>query len=1147
MEDNIKVVVRTRPLNKRESSGNCANIVTCNEAEHSVYLNCKPEGKQFAFDHVAGEESTQESIFHYVGVPLTESCLQGFNGTIIAYGQTGSGKTHTLFGSTGNNQSDSDQRGLVPRVFEYLWQKMTTAESSQTAAAPSYSCKCSFYEIYNERVLDLLDGGVGSGAGNNNNHNPAGLSIREDSKKGVYVDGITEAAVSSPADASRVLNLGYRNRHVSSTAMNRDSSRSHAVFLLTVTVTSTNSSGLRTTNSATFSLVDLAGSERQKATQTEGLRLKEASKINQSLSTLGSVIHALSMGSGSNQSNFVRYRDSALTFLLRDSLGGNSKTVLIAAISPSSDAMSETLGTLKFAQRAKAVRNVVSANSFTSGTIEALHKEIRELRSQLEAYASSSSLPLPPDLPSLGTTTFADNDRKSILRNSVSGNSSVNSSNKGVHLTPPGLIFMSICDKATLSESLQRFAAVDAARIRAELRAHALAKQLEIVDKTTNGMQSSPPVAFAESDIGAATNEVIRLKQRCWELENRLTSALEEKEMASQQSIWSCGQEATFGASLVARIADAEQKCKELDRQYTQIVNNAFVTATGLTADEAKSLQDRCQALTIRAENEEKQNGQLNIRLLQLEQALADSPDHLMSVGETSVKLLRMYQDRAGMLGEDLHAWHSNALTATASAALNNKRHAAAIARVAEEEASCRTAEENLRSLQSQLLQSSLDMQTREFERDEALERAETAETLCESLRSENSDLQTTIRMLTVTLASFQSQLSNAASSVSKQDSSVALSEIAHLKEKLAAEITAKETAEFKANSALDDLALSRDVIADLSRENHMQGQLARERQLQLEEASNEKVHLLVAKADVEQEYSLVTQRCASLENQILGLQKELQNAKSTCHVLKSNLSAPDLVPSDDASSIDSRKATDAEVIKQLRADLVQALQKVDQSAQVRSNLMTCQSELHAVKLLYEGAKAATAESEARATAMMKQLVELSSGVPASSVGNHEIQDLQEQLAKVERKLKKISAERDASRDVLKDAESELEDQRRRHATLEAAIAEVRLENTKLREGVGSKGKDKEQIATLHASLQERDSKIEQLREQREQYRAELSKIKAKLEKSEQKDQPLKLASHEELPGNVSIGRRRGLSNRNAGGKDIQATSPQGI
>ena len=129
------------------------------------------------------------------------------------------------------------------------------------------------------------------------------------------------------------MSTGYKNRHVSSTAMNRDSSRSHAIFLLTMTSSSVNESGLKVSSSATFTLVDLAGSERQKSTQTEGLRLKEASKINQSLSTLGSVIHALSNGNDNNK--FVRYRDSTLTFLLRDSLGGNSKTVLIANISPS--------------------------------------------------------------------------------------------------------------------------------------------------------------------------------------------------------------------------------------------------------------------------------------------------------------------------------------------------------------------------------------------------------------------------------------------------------------------------------------------------------------------------------------------------------------------------------------------------------------------------------------------------------------------------------------------------------------------------------------------------------------------------------------------------------------------------------------------
>ena len=217
-ESRIKVAVRSRPLNKREMGKESGLVVSCLESSSSVQVNCKPEAKTFSFDHVFGVSSTQESVFQTVGAPLTESCLDGFNGTIIAYGQTGSGKTHTLFGDA-DSQSE---RGLVPRVFEFLWQKINNAElHGSESRAVNYSCKCSFYEIYNEKVFDLLDSA---------NSSSSGLPVREDQKKGVFPDGLSEEVVNSPEDANRVMSTGYKNRHVSSTAMNRDSSRSHAIF-----------------------------------------------------------------------------------------------------------------------------------------------------------------------------------------------------------------------------------------------------------------------------------------------------------------------------------------------------------------------------------------------------------------------------------------------------------------------------------------------------------------------------------------------------------------------------------------------------------------------------------------------------------------------------------------------------------------------------------------------------------------------------------------------------------------------------------------------------------------------------------------------------------------------------------------------------
>lgn len=201
-------------------------------------------------------------------------------------------------------------------MLEFIWNRISS-EAEKSNGEKIYTCRCSFYEIYQEKVFDLLDNTSGAS-------NCGGLSVREDSRHGVYVEGCIQEEVRSPSDASRVLAIGYRNRHVGETAMNRESSRSHAVFQLVVE-TSEVKGDVRTTRSSRFSMVDLAGSERQKDTNATGDRLKEASQINKSLSALGNVINALADVSSSGNRRHIHYRDSKLTFLLRDSLGGNSK------------------------------------------------------------------------------------------------------------------------------------------------------------------------------------------------------------------------------------------------------------------------------------------------------------------------------------------------------------------------------------------------------------------------------------------------------------------------------------------------------------------------------------------------------------------------------------------------------------------------------------------------------------------------------------------------------------------------------------------------------------------------------------------------------------------------------------------------------
>ena len=321
-------------------------------------------------------------MFQIVGHPMAKACRDGFNGTIICYGQTGTGKSYTTFGpaDAAINMKDNTERGLVPRVFEFLF-SMNDRMVVEGVGHTELTAKCSFYEIYQEKIYDLL-----------NMSNNDSLQVREDHKLGVFVDGIKEELVTSSAEAFNILTVGYSNRHVGATTMNRESSRSHAVFQLNLEVTEEQENGVRICKKSRFSLVDLAGSERQKDTNATGERLKEASVINKSLSALGNVINSLSANESNVKPKHVHYRDSKLTFLLRDSLGGNSKTVLVATVTSVESCIAETMSTLKFAQRAKSIRNIVMRNEESTGTIASLQKEIVMLKSKLSKLQDPSEL-----------------------------------------------------------------------------------------------------------------------------------------------------------------------------------------------------------------------------------------------------------------------------------------------------------------------------------------------------------------------------------------------------------------------------------------------------------------------------------------------------------------------------------------------------------------------------------------------------------------------------------------------------------------------------------------------------------------------------------------------------------------------------------
>ncbi|XLR60257.1 hypothetical protein S83_010929 [Arachis hypogaea] len=377
-DSGVRVVVRMRPLCKEKDE---EDPIVQKISDDSVSIN----GQTFTFDSVADMEATQLDIFEHVGVPLVENCLAGFNSSVFAYGQTGSGKTYTMWGpanALSEENAASEQRGLTPRVFERLFARINEEQTKHSDKQLSYQCHCSFLEIYNEQITDLLD------------PNQRNLQIREDVKSGVYVENLTEEQVSTMKDVTRLLIKGFTNRRVGATSINSESSRSHTVFTCVVEFRCKSSvDGTSRFKTSRINLVDLAGSERQKLTGAAGERLKEAGNINRSLSQLGNLINILAEISQTGKQRHIPYRDSRLTFLLQESLGGNAKLAMICAISPAQSCRSETFSTLRFAQRAKAIKNKAVVNEVMQEDVNQLREVIRQLRDELHRIKANGYNP----------------------------------------------------------------------------------------------------------------------------------------------------------------------------------------------------------------------------------------------------------------------------------------------------------------------------------------------------------------------------------------------------------------------------------------------------------------------------------------------------------------------------------------------------------------------------------------------------------------------------------------------------------------------------------------------------------------------------------------------------------------------------------
>ncbi|XP_026092645.1 kinesin-like protein KIF1C isoform X11 [Carassius auratus] len=384
----VKVAVRVRPFNSRETSKESKCIIQMQGNSTTILnpKNPKEPPKSFSFDysywsHTSPDDpcfASQSLVFNDIGKEMLQHAFEGYNVCIFAYGQTGAGKSYTMMG-----KQEEGQEGIIPLLCEDLFEKINDNSNEEI----SYSVEVAYMEIYCERVRDLL-----------NPKNKGNLRVREHPLLGPYVEDLSKLAVMSYTDIADLMDAGNKARTVAATNMNETSSRSHAVFTIVFTQRKYDSeTDLSTEKVSKISLVDLAGSERADSTGAKGTRLKEGANINKSLTTLGKVISALAeVSKKKKKTDFIPYRDSVLTWLLRENLGGNSRTAMVAALSPADINYDETLSTLRYADRAKQIKcNAVINEDPNNRLVRELKDEVTRLKELLRAQGLGDILDTP--------------------------------------------------------------------------------------------------------------------------------------------------------------------------------------------------------------------------------------------------------------------------------------------------------------------------------------------------------------------------------------------------------------------------------------------------------------------------------------------------------------------------------------------------------------------------------------------------------------------------------------------------------------------------------------------------------------------------------------------------------------------------------
>ncbi|XP_064222376.1 kinesin-like protein KIF3A isoform X2 [Aotus nancymaae] len=551
--DNVKVVVRCRPLNEREKSMCYKQAVSVDEMRGTITVHKTDSSneppKTFTFDTVFGPESKQLDVYNLTARPIIDSVLEGYNGTIFAYGQTGTGKTFTMEGV----RAVPELRGIIPNSFAHIFGHIAKAEGDTR-----FLVRVSYLEIYNEEVRDLLG-----------KDQTQRLEVKERPDVGVYIKDLSAYVVNNADDMDRIMTLGHKNRSVGATNMNEHSSRSHAIFTITIECSEKGIDGNMHVRMGKLHLVDLAGSERQAKTGATGQRLKEATKINLSLSTLGNVISALVDG----KSTHVPYRNSKLTRLLQDSLGGNSKTMMCANIGPADYNYDETISTLRYANRAKNIKNKARINEDPKDALlRQFQKEIEELKKKLEEgeEISGSDISGSEEDDDEEGEVGEDGEKRKKRRGSSSSSSSDSTCSV---IEKPLDKFLPSKKKVSPDKMIEMQAKIDEER-------KALETKLDMEEEERNKARAE--LEKREKDLLKAQQEHQSLLEKLSALEKKvivggvdLLAKAEEQEKLLEESNMELEERRKRAEQLRRELEEKEQERLDIEEKYTSLQEEA--------------------------------------------------------------------------------------------------------------------------------------------------------------------------------------------------------------------------------------------------------------------------------------------------------------------------------------------------------------------------------------------------------------------------------------------------------------------------------------------------------------------------------------------------------------------------------------------